>query len=169
MAILVPPGLILEPLGGHFGPSRDQFCCPRIAAPSTSPRNRPRCAVDLAAPSTSPRNRPRRAVDLAAPSISPRRRPRCVEVDQVDEVDKVVYQFGSAVCAKRLNPPRCRSSCRRARKSSEPLRRSSLSCLHDNAGMTLVIPSAGCVSAKSSDRAPVCTGSSYSCKSVVLP
>ena len=68
-----------------------------------------------------------------------------------------------------MNPPRCRSSCRRAREPSEPLRRSSLSCLHDNAGMTLVIPSVGCVSAKSSDRAPVCTGSSFSCKSVVLP
>ena len=35
--------------------------------------------------------------------------------------------------------------------------------------MTLVIPSVGCVSAKSSDRAPVCTGSSFSWKSVVLP
>ena len=35
--------------------------------------------------------------------------------------------------------------------------------------MTLVIPSVGCVSAKSSDRAPVCTGCSFSCKSVVLP
>ena len=46
---------------------------------------------------------------------------------------------------------------------------SPLPCLHDNAGMTLVIPSVGCVSAKSSDRAPVCTGSSYSCQSVVLP
>ena len=58
-------------------------------------------------------------------------------------MDEVVHQSGSAVCAKRLNPPRCRSSCRRAREPSEPLRRSSLSCLHDNAGMTLVIPSAG--------------------------
>ena len=77
--------------------------------------------------------------------------------------------LGMAECAERLNPPRCHSSCVRARKPSEPLRRSSLSCLHDNAGMTLVIPSIGCVSAKSSDRAPVCTGSSLSGQSVVLP
>ena len=102
-AILVPPRLIFEPLGGHFGPSGDQFCCPcgnyddgndddadgvavEIAEPSTLPSHRPRRAVDLAAPSTLPRHRHRRAVDFAAPSTSPRCRPRSA-IDLAAPVD----------------------------------------------------------------------------------
>ena len=68
LAILVPPGLILEPLGGHFGPSGDQFCCPRGDNDDDDDDDADGDAVDIAAPSTLPRNRPRRAIDLAAPT-----------------------------------------------------------------------------------------------------
>ena len=56
-AILVPPRLIFEPLGGHFGPSGDQFCCPCGNYDDDDDNDdADGDAVDIAEPSTMPRH-----------------------------------------------------------------------------------------------------------------